>query len=242
MRTNLLINSLLISLSIASLVFGQDCKSIVTINTNDSDAELFFNDTLKLNGSNFIIELKPGTYSFALVGNSKIWNTEIIKDSLNIKDCDSVTISYRFNPQLLLDSDPQNVYVYESDSLLGFTPLFMEDNFQDLLLKKPSYSDLTITRNELADGIKPELKFIGDYKTESFYGSTLSKILAGTLIALGATTAYFKLEADKTFEEYQITGDPALQEQTEKYDVISGVSFVAMQINFGLILYLFLTD
>jgi len=70
----------------------------------------------------------------------------------------------------------------------------------------------------------------------------LFKVLLGTAIALGATTAYYKLEADKNFDEYQVTGDPAALEQTDKYDLISGITFVAMQIDFGLILYLFLSD
>lgn len=67
-------------------------------------------------------------------------------------------------------------------------------------------------------------------------------MLQGTAIALGVTTAYYKLEADKSFDEYQLTGDPAALEQTEKYDLISGITFVAMQIDFGFILYLFLSD
>ena len=46
----------------------------------------------------------------------------------------------------------------------------------------------------------------------------------------------------KKFDEYQIVGDPALLDQTDKYDLISGITFTALQINFGLIIYLFLTD
>lgn len=224
------------------MMIGQNCKAMVSIKTNEKNTELFLNDTLKLHGSYIKLELEPGIYSLTLAENSKKWNAQIIKDSLKIEFCDTIAVTYQFKQQLMLDTDPQNVYVYKSDSLLGFTPLLLQDDYQNLLLKKPNYSELTLTRNDLNSGNKPELKFIGDYKTESFYESTLSKILAGTLIALGATTAYYKLEADQAFEEYQITGDPALQEQTDKYDLISGVTFVAMQINFGLILYFFLTD
>jgi hypothetical protein len=132
--------------------------------------------------------------------------------------------------------------VRQSDSLIGFTPLLVEENFQTLLLQKPGYEDKIISQKEIASGIKPEMKFIGQIKGESFYESTLFKLLVGTAIALGATTAYYKLEADKNFDEYQITGDPALLDQTDKYDLISAVTFVALQIDFGLILYLFLTD
>jgi hypothetical protein len=132
--------------------------------------------------------------------------------------------------------------VKELDSLIGFTPLLLENNFQNLLLQKPDYADHIITQQDIASGVKPELEFIGQLKGENFYESTLFKVLIGTAIALGATTAYYKLEADKSFDDYQITGDSASLDQTEKYDLISGITFVALQIDFGLILYLFLTD
>jgi len=76
----------------------------------------------------------------------------------------------------------------------------------------------------------------------NFFDKTLFKILIGTMVALGVTTAYLKLEADDKFAEYKITGDPALLEQTNKLDTLSAVTFVALQINFGTIIYLFLVD
>ena len=64
----------------------------------------------------------------------------------------------------------------------------------------------------------------------------------GTMVALGVTTAYLKLKADDKFAEYKITGDPDLLEQTNKLDTLSAITFVALQINFGTIIYLFLVD
>ncbi len=227
---------------ISLLSFAQDCKSTVYIKTDIEYSELYIDSSFSNSGNEFILELEPGQYLITLVENSKQWNSRSLKDTIKISDCTVKTFNYSFQPRVLLDSSPQNVYVIKSDSLTGFTPVWLEDDFQTILLKKPDYSDLTISRSELALETKPELKFTGEFKGEEFYESALFKILTGTLIALGATTAYYKLEADDSFEEYKITGDPALQEQTEKYDVISGVTFVAMQLNFGLLLYLFLTD
>lgn len=235
-------NSLFVCLSLSSAHFAQDCTANVVIHTNLESAELFLNDSTKQVGKDFDLNLSPGTHIITLSANSREWNSQIIIDTLRIVDCSDLIYDYDFTTRLLFDSNPQNVYVLQSDTLIGFTPLWLEDDSQSLLLKKPDYSDLIVSQNELKSSIKPELSFIGEYKSESFYESSLCKVLTGTLIALGATTAYYKLEADKTFDEYQITDDPALQEQTEKYDTISGVTFVAMQINFGLILYLFLTD
>lgn len=226
----------------ASGSFAQDCKANVVIRTNSENAELFLNDSSKHIGEEFQLELEPGTHIITLSSNSRVWDSELIIDTLEIPDCNSLSFAYNFKSRVFVDSNPQNVYVIQSDSITGFTPLWLEDDFQSLLLRKPDYSEITLSRNDLVAGIKPELQFIGENKTTSFYESALFKVLTGTLIALGATTAYYKLEADRTFDEYQITGDPTLQEQTEKYDLISGVTFVALQINFGFILYFFLAD
>lgn len=242
MRTTLLISSVFLCLISVSSSYAQDCKADVIISTNLESAQLFLNDSLKQIGNEFQLELEPGTHIITLSSNSRVWDSELIIDTLEITDCSSISFTYNFKSRVFVNSNPQNVYVIQSDSITGFTPLWLEDDFQSLLLRKPDYSEITLSRNDLVPGIKPELQFIGENKTTSFYESALFKVLTGTLIALGATTAYYKLEADKTFDEYQITGDPALQEKTEKYDLISGVTFVALQINFGFILYFFLAD
>ena len=141
-----------------------------------------------------------------------------------------------------MDTDPQDVYVFSNDSLIGYTPLYLKPGFKSLVLEKPDYLSKEITFDEISLNEKIKLDFIGEENNGSFYESTIFKVLVGTAIALGAATAYFKLEADNRFEEYKITGDPELLNQTDRLDIISGVSFVALQINFGLIIYLFLSE
>jgi len=224
------------------ILSAQDCKAKIFIHTDIENVKLFVNDNFKSEGNYFELELEPGTYRINIVEDFRKWNARSFEDTLRIKDCSNFNLNYNLNNKILLDSYPQNAHVRESDSLIGFTPMLLEDNFQTLLLQKPDYEDKFISQQEISAGVKPDLRFIGQIKGESFYESTLFKFLIGTAIALGATTAYYKLEADKNFDEYQITGDPALLEQTDKYDLISAVTFVALQIDFGLILYLFLTD
>jgi len=239
---NLFTKSFLIMILFSAAASGQDCKAKVTIRTDVENANLFVNDIYQSKGNVFKLELEPGYYKIRIVEDFKKWNTNKLEDTLRINDCGDLTFNYKLVNKLFLDSNPQNIYVKESDSLIGFTPLHLDENFQTLLLQKPGYADEIISNQEVSAGVKPELEFIGQVKGESFYESTLFKVLIGTAIALGATTAYYKLEADKKFDEYQLTGDPAALEQTDKYDLISGITFVALQIDFGLILYLFLTD
>ena len=101
--------------------------------------------------------------------------------------------------------------------------------------KKINYSDF-----EINDPVK--LNFIGEYDDGIFFDKTLFKVLLGTMVALVTATAYLKLKADNKFAEYKITGDPDLLEQTNKLDTLSAITFIALQINFGTIIYLFLVD
>ena len=221
---------------------AQDCKAKIFIHTDIENAKLFIDDSLESEGNNFELELEPNTYRINIVEDFKKWNTANLEDTLIIKDCSTLNFDYDLNNKFILDTNPQNVYVKESDSLIGFTPMLLEGNFQTLLLQKPGYEDKLISHQDFAEGVKPELKFIGEVNGDSFYDTFLFKVLIGTAITLGATTAYYKLEADKKFDEYQDTGDPAALDQTNKYDSISAATFVALQINFGLILYFFLAD
>jgi hypothetical protein len=233
---------LLLVLLFSIALSAQDCKANILIQTDVENVKLFINDSLNSEGNQFVLKLEPGIYRISIVEDYKKWNAGRIEDTLRVIDCSDLNFNYEIKNKIFLNSQPQNVHVIEDDSLIGFTPLLLEGNFQTLLLQKPGYADQIISNQEVSAGVKPELQFIGQVKGESFYESTLFKVLIGTAIALGATTAYYKLEADKKFDEYQVTGDPAALEQTDKYDLISGITFVAMQIDFGFILYLFLTD
>jgi hypothetical protein len=239
---NLFIKIFIITLLFSILVSAQDCKANISIQTEIDNAKLYVNDKFESEGKEFKLQLKPGIYKISISEDFKKWNTRRIDDTLKVNDCSDKTINYILPNTLLLDSNPQNVYVIKEDSLIGFTPLLLEEGYNSLLLQKPGYADKVVSQQDIASGVKPELQFIGQVKGESFYESTIFKILVGTAIALGATTAYYKLEADKKFDEYQQTGNPAALEDTDKYDTISAVTFIGLQISFGLILFLFLTD
>lgn len=61
------------------------------------------------------------------------------------------------------------------------------------------------------------------------------------ILASGATSAYFKLEANKTYDRYQHSIDrkniSKYYDLTRKYDTVSGISFVLFQVGFGWLTY-----
>lgn len=232
----------LILITFSKFATGQDCSAKVSIFTDVERAILLINDIYEGEGSKFELNLKPGLYRIQLSEDFRKWNAKSFNDTLVINDSSEVILEYRFADKILLDTEPQNVYVFDSDSLIGFTPLLIDEGINSLVIRKPGYSEKLVSGQEVKTGIKPEMQFTGQIKDESFYGSTLFKLLVGTALALGAATAYYKLEADKKFDEYQTTGNPEAMKQTDKYDLISGITFVAMQIDFGFILYQFLSE
>ena len=236
------ISLVLIFSCFTKIAYAQDCKANLIIKSDIDALIVFIDDSLRNNNTDLNYEIEKGLHIISVIENTKRWNGKNFTDTIRVENCDDLILEYNFHSDILLETEPQDVYVFRNDSLIGFTPLFISSDFDELQLQKPGYLAKKVSRNDVFKSGKITLDFIGDHRKENFYDGMLFKILVGTAIALGATTAHFKLQADKKFDEYQVTGDPSLLDETDKYDLISGVTFVALQINFGLIIYMFLTD
>lgn len=223
-------------------LLGQDCASHLTIDTDLNNSKIFIDDSLVTESNHYESDLDTGYYKITILENSNKWNTQRFVDYIYLNDCSGKRLFFSSSKNIYLDSNPQDAYVFMGDSLIGNTPLFMESEIKGITLRKTGYSDVNIESKFSSNNIKIDLRFIGQKKPEKFISTTAFKILAGTAIALGAITAYYKLKADDKFDEYNFSGDQKLLDQTRKFDVISGITFTAMQINLGFILYKFLTE
>jgi len=229
-------------LTFISFTYSQDCKSKLIIATDLQLVNIFINDSLVSDSSFYETELNNGNYKIIIMENSDRWDARTFVDSITLKNCEAKKLTYFSNRKVYLDSNPQDAYVFDKDSLIGSTPLFIGNLRNELKLTKPGYQEKILLQNSFSENMLVNLEFIGEKKEESFFYSTTFQILAGTAIALGAVTAYYKLKADDKFDEYQSTGNQDLLDETNKYDLVSGITFTALQINFGFILYKFLTE
>lgn len=223
-------------------LYSQDCKSKLIVGTDFLHVQIFINDSLVSDSNYTEIELQNGNYNLTIVNNDALWDARTYRDSIHLSNCEIKKVFYSDKNKIYLDSSPQDAYVFKGDSLIGHTPLFVNKSVNNLILRKPGYTDLVLPNNLLAERVKFNLLFNGVSKQVSFFYSTAFKILAGTAIALGTVTAYYKLKADNRFDEYKITRNQELLDQTKRYDLISGITFTALQLNFGFILYKFLTE
>lgn len=244
---NLFAKIFLIILSAYFVTPAQDCYNTIKIISDIPEVNIFINDSLvypkdgSQTSKKLEFELEEGKYVITAVENSEKWNPITFNDTIFLSGCETKIIHYNFTSETLLETIPSDVYVYANDSLLGFTPIKIPTNIQELKLSKPGYVQKEIKIEE-----KPvqlvQLEFNGTIKSEPFVKTTLFKVLTSSAIALGAITAYFKLKADDKFDEYRFSGNKKFLDETNRYDTISGVSLALFQINFGYIIYRFLAE
>lgn len=234
--------NIVFALFISVISFAQECKSKIIIQSDSIPVNVFINDSLITVTKSNEIELADGVYNIKLVGDDNLWGARIMVDSITLKNCETKKIVYDLDNKIYLDSNPQDANVFNGDSLIGHTPVFINDSFDKIILKKSGYSDYYIIDPSKSKNIKVNLDFIGVQKSESFFNSTVFKILAGTALALGAVSAYYKLKADDKFDEYKINHKQELLDQTNRYDLVSGITFTALQINLGFLIYKLFTE
>ena len=150
-------------------------------------------------------------------------------------------ITVHAQDSLYFKTNPEDVYVIKNDSLIGHTPLFINGSIGKVTLTKPGYEKMSFNLNGY-DNNPVSLKFTGKKTVESFFESSVFKIFVSTIVVLGGVTAYYKIKADKRYDDYQATGDGNLLKETRRYDLISGISFAALQVNFGFLIYYFLSE
>lgn len=227
--------------ALLSCSYSQDGKGLLTINTDSEESVIYLNKKPAGTGS-LKSELDAGFYDVAVKESNNILGNRIINDSVNIQEGNHQTLYFNFDDEIYLKTNPYDAAVFSNDSLLGYTPLRIAGSFESLYIKKPGYKNKLISLNDYKKDKTFTLDFIGTNKELSFYERDLFKYLLAGIVVLGGTTAYFKLKADKKFDEYEISGDQKLLDETERYDLISGITFAALQINFGALIYFFLNE
>lgn len=240
MNLNKLILLLLLIVPVLYL-HAQECEASVKIKTDIPSAKIYINNNLVGNG-NAEVKLGKGSYKIAVLEEADRWDSQSFEDTLRITSCNDTVLTYNFKAEVYLDTEPQDAYVYQDTALIGHTPLFIPLNTGSIILKKPGFEEKTVRVNELSRNEKVKLNFTGAKRGENFFEKNIFKILIGGIVAFGGVSAYYKLKADDNFDQYQFTGDQYYLNQTHKYDLISGITFGAVQVGFAFLIYYFLSD
>ncbi|MFC2135333.1 hypothetical protein ACFLR4_01960 [Bacteroidota bacterium] len=225
-----------------STIYSQDCESEIFVKTNTPNSFIYVDNDFAGNG-NVELKLKSGIHFIKIKDVERKWDAKIIQDTIHIHDCgEEISLSYKLPERYYLDSEPQDAFVYKSDLLIGNTPLFIHNGIDKVLLTKDDYAEKFIKLKDINRYKKVNLDFTGEINGSKFTETPWFEILIGTAVAFGATAAHFKIQADKKYDKYLETQNPAYLNETDNLDLYSGIAFGALQVNFGLLIYFLLSE
>ena len=140
----------------------------------------------------------------------------------------------------LIFHNEDSIIISDSDTLVYQDLSFTKS---DNLNSSREWSRLNLFKDNLYKQIdKNLLTNIDNEKRKSFIDSPTFKIVLGTAIIFGASAAYFKLEADNYDSRFIDTKNQKYLNKRNDYDIYSGISLGLLQINFGYLIYRFLSD
>ncbi|MCF8260443.1 MAG: hypothetical protein K9J12_06690 [Melioribacteraceae bacterium] len=222
---------------------AQNCLVDVQISTNAPGAIIFVNGE-KVSEGSYKSTWALGDYNILILENEFEWNSQKFRDSIVVSDCSqSISINHQFKTEIRILTDPQNVAVYDGNERLGYTPLILENNNDEsLLLRKRNYVEKSVKlgTTKFNERIKLDLK--SEINHLKFVDSNQFLYLVASAAILGVSAAYFKVNADNKYDEYLSTKNSSFLDETERLDLISGISFAALQLNIGYIVYKLIAD
>jgi hypothetical protein len=236
----LLLNILLMLVLLPAVYFSQDCEVAVNIFSGSPNHAVLIDNELAGKGDINAI-LKLGIYEIKILENKLGWNTRTIIDTINISECnESYDFSYGFEDRVKLTTLPSDTYIFHSDTLLGHAPMYLPVNISELTISRSYYLPRVVESNLISSNQPIKLEFVGKESKEHFVETKWFKILIGSAVALGVTSAYLKIQADQTYDQYLQKRDKELLIKTERLDQASAVTFGLLQVNFGILIYNFI--
>lgn len=230
-------------------VTSVNAQRVAVVSTNDPGAHVYADSTWLGNASRDVFRLPVGTREVRVVPSAiAAWGVPTVRASVG--RADTLFVEARFPYAYRLDATPLAADVYlESESgreRLGTTPLmvtvdepltgalhFERDGFATVELvpgeafwnrhqavMRPLAADAALHPGVRLDVERKRRRWI-DY-------SALAVAAVG-----GALAVHYKSEADKQFDIYAETGDPALRPGIERMDNRSAVALGAMQTGIG---------
>lgn len=202
------------------------------------------------------IDVAPGVHRLRVVHpNRRSWYKESIDETIELNPDQRLEFDASFEYVYRVHSIPYGAMIFYDNAAKAETPTVLRTPQRlagSLLLKKDGYEDakfdLSRWNGEVIELALTPRRGIGDsrtflnVKTPQIRHKTPILISGIVGIVSGVAAVYFKQEADESFSEYQRTQDPKLLSKTDRYDTISGVSVVALEISLASLAYLLLSQ
>ena len=135
-----------------------------------------------------------------------------------------------------------NHFLFIQDSSLKWGKKNISDTLRIAECDKDYHFSYDMKQTEYPSFQPNIYEYINKNKTENFFSSGTFKILIGSAAVLGGVAAYFKIKADRKYDDYLQTKNRSTLDEVDRLDLYSGIAFGLLQINFGYLIYKFLTD
>jgi hypothetical protein len=229
----------LVIFSIARLNFGQNCKAQVEI-TTDTDSSIITIDSKRIAQGKAVIELTVGRHSVQINENSYLWDGKKINDFIILEECSKkYSFKYSLPQKRFINTVPQDAAIFREEELIGYTPNYIDSDIHSVLLKRKD-EILTVDMKNISLPIL--LRESSHLKNGNFADSDLFKILIGSAAVLGSIAAYYKIQADQMYDDYKYNSSKTILDKVNRFDLYSGLALGILQINFGYLIYRFLSD
>ncbi len=146
------------------------------------------------------------------------------------------------NGKVKAELDKGDHFLWIKESLLKWNQQEIRDTLRIVYCSKDYFFRYQLKPKELFLNLPINSEIRTSQKSESFFSSNTFKILLGSAALFGGVAAHFKIQADKKYDEYLRSKNLLLLDEVERLDLYSGIAFGLLQINFGFLIYKFLTE
>ena len=186
--------------------------------------------------------------------NNGVWDIQEHRTEIQINEGENRWIRVEFASPVLINSLPYGATLYQDTSIIGTTPLHISFDANEgnrFQIRKNGYHPFLFTLTE-RQAILAELEADASYaeanKKSQFLGlfpkervKSKFTLLALTVVAQWGAF-YLKNTADKNFDKYRESADPALQKKywdnTQRYDRLSEITLGTSYVSLAGLIYL----
>jgi hypothetical protein len=245
------------SLALANAA-AQDA-AYVQVQTNLPDALVFADSARVGRASQGLLAIPARAQMLRLVPpKADVWSMQPIETPLDAQPGDTVVVQLDFDYHYQIESVPFGARVSieapAGRTVLGQTPLLYtapQPLLDTLLVERQGYRPARLVAGRevwnrhlltleplraTLDAQQPtEIAWQPPKESKRW----IDYAAAGLAVAAGVVAIHYKFKADRLYDEYQETGDPALRPQIERYDDRSAIALGTMQVGLGVLIVRF---
>jgi hypothetical protein len=184
------------------------------------------------------------------------WFTGSVRDTLLVRADTTLVIRYTLESRYFVSSEPDGAGVYAGDSLIGQTPLVLQEMSASLLaslrLRKEGFAEghpahaserpFLLNASLQPEWLPERLHDHALLKLENGPNTTPLYIAGAATVLSGTAAAYLKIQADNRYQRYLATNDPAILSKTRSLDTAAAAALIATQVSVALLAYFLLNE